>query len=221
MKPAVLSANLIAQTQLHQQLTREYLTTGINNLDALVNGFPRGAITELFGVASSGCTTVLQSFLSSATNQGEYCALVDASSTFDPISAAAAGVDLDRLLWVRCNGSIEKALKCTDLLIHAGGWGVIVMDLVDIPPQIVRRLPISYWYRFRRAVEHTPTTMVVMEREPYVKACASLALELTQVQPIWTGAHPDFRLLKGTRMRVMPKKPVQRETASFEAQALG
>ena len=203
----------------------EFLGTNVASLDAVVQGFPRGAITEIFGPPSSGRTTVLHSFLHGATRAGEYCALIDASHSFDPESAKTSGINLSNLLWIKCvadndKARMEKALKCVDLVLHGGGWGVIVLDLGDLSPQWVRKLPVSYWYRFRRAIEPTPTAMVVLEREPYVRACASLALEMQPARPDWQGAHADFRILQGAEVQVVPKKPVMRNTAVFQANAL-
>src|SRR5215471_4558236 len=64
---------------------------------------PRGCLTEIYGTASSGRTSVMLAALAAATGRGEYCAVIDSSDTLDPHSLAAAGIDLDRLLWVRCN----------------------------------------------------------------------------------------------------------------------
>ena len=104
----------------------------------------------------------------------EFCALVDASDAFDPVSAAAAGVALERLLWIRCGGNAEHALKATDLVLQAGGFGLVVMDLGDIAPATARRISLASWYRLRHAVENTPTALVVIERAPHARACASL-----------------------------------------------
>jgi hypothetical protein len=222
--------------------------TGIAALDALTSGIPRGALTEFFGPASSGRTSVLLSLLAEMTRRQEVCALVDVSDSFHPHSAAAAGVDLDRLLWIRCGEgpstkyrvpsqkpsafsnqhsatphsvipserepslrgeresrdlvfskplsvsprlhgetnserrqlfhAVEQALKVTDLLLQSSGFGLVVVDLGDIPAQIARRVPLTSWFRFRRAVENTPTVLLVMEQEPYAKTCASLVLKM-------------------------------------------
>src|SRR2546425_1290241 len=79
----------------------ESVPTGIAPLDALTGGLPRGAITEFFGPPSSGRTSAMISILAEATARDEVCALVDGNDAFDPKSAAAAGVELNRLLWVR------------------------------------------------------------------------------------------------------------------------
>src|SRR5438105_10530161 len=81
----------------------EVISTGILEIDSLTGGFPRGAITEIFGPPSSGRTSLLLSTLAHASTHDEVCALIDMSNAFAPDSAARAGVDLLRLLWIRCN----------------------------------------------------------------------------------------------------------------------
>src|SRR4051794_14284161 len=86
----------------HVDKKPEFIETNIESLDGLVHGFPRGAITEIFGPPSSGRTTLLHTFLASATRNGEYCALVDASGSFDPESGERSGLNLNKLFWVKC-----------------------------------------------------------------------------------------------------------------------
>jgi hypothetical protein len=78
---------------------------------------------------------------------------------------------------------VEQALKTTDLLLQSGGFGLIVVDLGDIRAEDARRVPLTTWFRFRRAIENTPTTLVVIEQEPYAKTCASLVMELLAAKP--------------------------------------
>src|SRR5499433_3119413 len=95
----------------------ESVPTGIAALDALTGGLPRGAITEIFGPPSSGRTSAMVSILTEAIACDEVCALVDGNDTFDPKSAAAAGLELNQLLWVRCH-KFDEVLKSTDLLLQ-------------------------------------------------------------------------------------------------------
>jgi hypothetical protein len=172
------------------------VSTGIAEVDEFVGGFPRGALTEICGAASSGRSSLLLAALAEAARRQELCALVDTSDSFDPHSAAATGLDLERLLWVRCSqagpdaGSrkakasfrsswmklLEQALKTADLLLQGGGFGLVAIDLADVPPEFARRVPLASWFRFRRAVERTPTVLLVLEQEAYAKSCASLVL---------------------------------------------
>lgn len=186
----------------------EMVSSGIPTLDTLTGGLPRGCLTEICGPASSGRTSLLLTALAAATRRGEFCAVVDASDALDPHSAAAAGVDLDRLLWVRCGDALpgrhrdtekqanqkdgkegiagsnptehrlEQVLRATDLLLESGGFGLIVLDLADLPVQAARRIPLTTWFRFRRTVEYKPTILLAIEQRPIAGSCSSLLLQL-------------------------------------------
>jgi recA bacterial DNA recombination protein len=174
----------------------ETVSSGIAEIDVLTGGLPRGCLTEIFGPPSSGRTTLLLASLVAATRRGEFCALVDGSDAFDPQSAAAAGVDFDRLLWIRCGGNspqrlrvtdkkktsfehrLEQLLRATDLLLESGGFGMIVLDLCDLPPEISRRIPMATWFRFRRTVESTPTVLLAFERQSSAGSCSTLQMKL-------------------------------------------
>ena len=199
--------------------TRETLPSGLASLDALIEGFPRGAISEIIGPDSSGRTTVIHSLLAASTSKYEICAYVDTDDSFDPVSAAAAGVALSQLLWIRCGHNTAHALKAADALLHAGGFGVVVLDLCQVAPRIANRIPISYWYRFRRAVENTPTILALAEKEPLAKSCASLMLEMKHQKTVWKGA-PGFELLRGVELEAVSRKPVRPVAANFQAKAI-
>jgi hypothetical protein len=159
------------------------VSSGIAAMDALTGGLPRGCLTEICGPASSGRTTLLLAALAAATRRGECCVLVDACDALDPQSAADAGIELDRLLWVRCGEnspekSLEQLLRATDLLLESGGFGLIALDLGDLPPQSAHRIPLTTWFRFRRAVEHTPTVLLAVERQSIAGSCSSLLIKL-------------------------------------------
>jgi hypothetical protein len=149
---------------------------------------------------------VLLATLAAATGRREACALVDVSDAFDPQSAQAAGVEFKNLLWVRCDpeqqrprkrpsiplraGSAEtnkrksdfdcldQALRVTDLLLQSGGFGLVAIDLGDLPAPTARRIPLTSWFRFRRAVEYTPAILLVLARGSCARTCASLVVEL-------------------------------------------
>jgi recombination protein RecA len=203
---------------------RECLSTGIASLDALLTqgqtqGFPRGAISEILGPESSGRTTLVHSLLAASTAQLEICAYVDTDDSFDPVSAAAAGVELSQLVWIRCGHNAGHALKAADYLLHAGGFGAIILDLCQVPPRISNRIPISYWYRFRRAIENTPTILALVEKQPIAKSCAALMLDVQRKKTIWTGA-PGSSLLREVELEAASRKPVRPATAHFKARSL-
>ena len=180
---------------------------------------PRGCLTEIFGPASSGRTTLLYSILAAATARGEFCALVDVNGNFDPESAGAAGVHLWKVLWINCGNSVENALKATDLLVQGGGFGIVAMDLGDAPSQTVRRISLTSWFRLRRAVENTPTVLVALARQSHAKTCASLMLECRREQAAWSGNHP-ARLFRGMRVRATATERRKACTPVFMAKAI-
>src|ERR1022692_912573 len=181
-------AGVIPASRLEVRPAPQMVSSGVREIDALTGGLPRGCLTEVCGPASSGRTSVLLAALAAATQRQEVCALVDISDAFNPHSAAAAGVNFEKLLWVRCgmrlqqSGSpqrhrntekkekiekpVEQALRVTDLLLQSGGFGLVVIDLGDTPLKMARCIPLTSWFRFQRAVEHTPTVLFVISQVP-------------------------------------------------------
>jgi recombination protein RecA len=194
-------AGVTPASRLAVRATPEMVSSGIRELDALTGGLPRGCLSEICGPTSSGRTSVLLSALAAATRRQDICALVDTSDAFDPVSAAAADVDFEKLLWIRCAGGhdcpgaetslttkgasasaeskpIEHALRVTDLLLQSGGFGLVAIDLSDVPFPLARRIPLASWFRFQRAVEPTPTVLLVIAQVPCAQTCASLLVRL-------------------------------------------
>ena len=82
----------------------------------------------------------------------------------------------DRRGW---ESRLEQVLKVTDLLLQSNGFGMIVLDLGDIPVRSARRIPLASWFRFRRAIEHTPTVLLVLEQQPIAGSCSSVLVKVT------------------------------------------
>lgn len=182
---SVLSGSFKRAFDRRERQPADLLSTGVPEIDGSLHGCPRGAITELHGRMSSGRTSLLLSTLAQATAREETCALVDCSDTFDLSSAANADVKFERLLWVRCGDNLERAFKAVDLLLHGGGFGFIALMLSDVPAKAVRRIISSWWFRFRRAIENTPTVLMVITPVACVRSCAALILELKQETVVW------------------------------------
>ena len=336
----------------------ETLPTGIQELDALLEGgVPRGGITEIVGGSTTGRTALTLSILSRATQKGAACAWVDGLDAFDPESAAARGVILDRLLWLRAGGEespenvqgrlftrnrtadpltqapqaagwvhprnetrtldraisqlfqgnggqpqakglstvaagqnlgfldagpqraesqphrgklvpletkqrranttsaepatrrsrgfarslstrtnswkcLDQSLRATDLLLHAGGFSVIVMDMSDLRSEQTLRIPVAYWHRFRLAAEQAQTTLLVLTQTASAKSCATLALRCEHVTGLrrWQKGS-ETALFVGLKHRTtvernrnesidpFRKKPVGRVSAEWETVA--
>jgi hypothetical protein len=157
-----------------------------------ISTLPKGAISEVFGSSSCGKTALLHSFLAEAAGGGECGCVIDVLNAFDPLSAAQAGIDLRRILWVRGKGResqvrIDHTFKCVDMILHGGGFGVVILDLSEVQSRDLNRIPLSYWYRFRLAVQNTPTRLIVAVDVPIVKSCARLQLEAKRESILWNG----------------------------------
>ena len=167
-------------------------SSGLTALDArLGGGFPRGQLSELVGPRSSGRTSVLLRMIAAATARGELAALVDAGDRFDAPSAAAAGIDLDRLLWIRghvvshpglCRDlnqrALEQGVKALTLVLQAGNFGLVAFDVADAPADAIRRLPFTTWLRLQRMIEGSQTLGVLIGSEPMARSSAGLTVTL-------------------------------------------
>ena len=322
-------AAVVPASRLDVRPAPEMVSSGIPQLDSLTGGLARGCLTEICGTASSGRTSVLLLALARATQRGEVCALVDASDAFDPASAAATGMEMSRLLWVRCGekypsrkhpsparkagcaktdtyqtmpsgdsyqrpssydsyqgmpsgipqgfweghnfracpehsrmGAVSPAqsspalavedsralqrgkfsrwknpesqrwesqlgqmLKVTDLLLQSNGFGMIALDLGDVPVSSARRIPLASWFRFRRAVEHTPTTLLVLEQQPIAGSCSSVLVKVSGARSQVSGnrlTHSElldqFEITTELLRSRLECKPVQ-SSASFKSRA--
>jgi hypothetical protein len=310
-----------------QKMLRPVAATGIEPLDdVLRGGIPIGAISELVGPECSGRTSVALSFLAQLTRAEKVCAWIDVSNTFDPISAAVAGVDLARLLWVRCGVSqpdvarrncdfvlperyyvplpvkkglhgggfgshprnevkglsdavagllkqetiaprsakpqrrtrpsqrtfepayknastmthrtshskpwsrIEQALRATDLLLQGGGFSAIVLDMGGLAPEIVSRVPLATWFRYRAAAERTQSSILLLTQYGCAKSSAELLLRLEPAEAlcdettVFTGIKPRVivarqRFIQAIDSNLVPlRKPPQSErTASWQS----
>src|SRR5512144_40120 len=96
--------------------------------EILGGGLPRGRLCEIVGARGSGRTSLVYSLLAAATSAAEITALVDAADAFDPAGAARASIDLGAVLWVR-PPSVRDALRSAELILAAGGFAVVVLDL--------------------------------------------------------------------------------------------
>jgi recombination protein RecA len=294
--------------------------TGIEALDELLNGgLPLGALSEFVGPECSGRTSIALSFLARMTREERVCAWIDVSNALDPASAAAAGVDLRRLLWLRCGATsaitrpasykfelpekylvapaakkglhgggfgrhprqevkglssavggllqseaitprcaepqprvrssqeivappplqkqltehrsctpskpwprLEQALRSADLLLQAGGFSAIVLDMGSLAPAVVSRVPLATWYRYRTAAARTQSSILLLTQYACTKSSAELVLQLQVAEPIldestvFSGIQPRVAVMRqrypSTSSNVVPmRKPPRHE----------
>ena len=194
--------------------------------DTLSGELPRGQISELVGSRSSGRQTVLVSWLAAATRRGELTALVDPLDMFDPSSAAARGVDLARVLWVRgcalapasvclpreigeLRVQIERAVKALNLILQAsagGGFGLAALDLGEVPAAVINRLPFTTWRRLHRVIDGGDTACVVVASDRLARSVGGITLELEAAgsRRLAAGSHNVLPAAGSQRPAVMP-----------------
>ena len=241
------SALAVLETALRERKLDRTLTTALPSLertdpaafipfdhagiDALLSGgLPRGQLSEIAGAPSSGRTTLLLQVIAASTRRGEIAALIDTCDRLDVAAASAAGIDFDRLLWVRgesfdslgslrtgLDRMVDRAVKALNLVLQAGGFGIVVIDLADVPPQAIRGLPFTTWLRVQRIVEGSDTACVLVGPEPLARSAGGLTVLCTG-QTTWAGAGgaSPIRRLTGldARVRVVsPRRRVDGETS--------
>src|SRR5579863_9724380 len=182
----------------------ETAATGVEQVDALLQGgLPVGAISEITGAESSGRTSLALAFLAGITREERVCAWVDAGDALDAESAAANGVNLRQLLWVRCRkhrapakpweradrpkldlSNLDQALRATDLLLQSGGFAAIVLDLGSTAPEHGCRIPLATWFRFRQAADRTRCSLIVLARQALAQSSAAVVLDCALLRPI-------------------------------------
>lgn len=202
--------------------TDEYATapTGITALDApLSGGFPRGQLSEIVGARSSGRTSVVLQMLATATARHEIVALVDVLDMLDVASAAVAGVDLGRLLWIRGQlrgggpgvndviltslrdmnqRALDRAIKAFTLVLQAGNFGLVVFDAAEAPPHALERLPFTTWRRLQRIIEGSQTACVLVGDTPIARSAGGVTVRLTRAG----GVRVDGPLLEGLDIEI-------------------
>jgi hypothetical protein len=175
--------------------------SGVTALDAVLGGgLPRGQLSSMAGPCSSGRTTLLLQALGAATRRGEWVALVDAFDRADPGSMTRAGLVHERVLWVRgqsrtaapavagrgADQGVVRALRAWHLVVQAGGFGVVALDLADASPAVLGRVPFTTWLRAQRALVGTDTAGLVLAPRPVAPSAAGWAL-VVEGRPRWAG----------------------------------
>lgn len=193
-------------------------------------GLPRGQVSEVVGPASSGRTSVAWAALAAASRRGESIALIDTCDRFDPPTAQACGIDLSKLLWVRgqaiskmsgavdpawlpgvraVNGPgtvmervIDRAIKALNLVVQSGVCTLVVIDLIDLPAAVLRRLPAATWFRIERAIEGSDTAVLILAATAVARSAGGRSIALgADRRALWKGEHDRSRRVAGVQLR--------------------
>jgi hypothetical protein len=196
------------------------LGTGVPGLDDLLyGGLPRGQLSEIHGPASSGRTGLALAVAARSTRAGALAAWVDPQDRLDPRSAADAGVELGRLLWLRGAAPAREprpllaAISAVGTLLGSGLFELVVVDLGGIARSGLQRLPGATWIRLQRMVESQPCTVLVLADEHVAHGPAGVSLALRGMGASWSGDPGPGRLLRGLTAEVKAGRQALRGTA--------
>lgn len=176
--------------------------TGLDGIDEpLGGGLRRGHVSEVVGRRSAGRSTVLCRTLAAATGRGEVVAVIDTTDRFDPHAAEFIGLDLSRLLWVRERGDAARALKALNLILQAGGFGIVAFDLADVHSTTIRQFPYTTWMRIARIIEGSPTVVLLLGADRIARSPGGVTIALgdpSTTRPArWHGTGDRARFLGG------------------------
>ena len=217
--PPETAASVVSAADLRRDREAPPLSTGIEGLDRLLaGGLARGKLVEVVGRRSSGRFSLALSSLASATAGGENAALIDLGDGLDPQAAAAADVDLRRVLWVRPR-RVRDAVYAAEAVI-AAGFPLVVADLGT--PPVGPRVPDAAWVRLSRSARAHGAALLVASPYPVAGAAADAVILLSRDRAVWCGKGASPRLLvevaaRWTVEKKRGEKPGRAADARFAA----
>jgi len=205
LRSRLRSARELDRTLRDEEEEHPPLATTVPALDRLLDGgLPRGHLVELVGSRTSGRFSALLTALAAATSIGESAALVDLGDALDPAAAAALGVDLERLLWVRPT-DLKEALAGTEMLINAG-FSLVVLDLGHPPVRGGRGVEAG-WLRLARSARAHGSALLVGSPYRVSGTAASAVLKASRPRALWQGSgEGSLWLLGGLSARIEVEK---------------
>lgn len=177
-----------------------HIPTGFPALDDVlgIGGLPKGKVTEMTGLGTSGKTTLALKFLVQAQAGGGQVGYVDQARYFDPDYAHRCGIDLSRLL-VGAPYGIEETLAMTEALARSGSLAALVLDTMDLgwtEPQTAALLGATL-ARLSSALAHSGTAFLFLHTTSDSASPAVLthhaAVRLRLVRERWLHQHGDVR----------------------------
>lgn len=217
-----LAAKLSSASELVRALARERrdeaVTTTVEAIDSLLGGgLPRGKMAELTAQRSKGRFSAVLSTIAAVTSAGEAAALIDLGDHLDPEAAKAAGVELERLLWVRPQ-KIKDAVMAAEMLI-ATGFQLVVLDL-GMHPVRGRKPPDAAWVRLARSAQSHGTALVISSPYPVTRMASEAVLAVREGRAVWQGKGKTPRLLRGLTSVVYLEKHRHRKPGAQEEMTL-
>ena len=195
----MLHENVVRLSEFAELQKVEKLPTGVGVFDEIAGGLVRGGICEFFGNKGSGKRSVVLSLLHGMTDENRICAVVDTSNSFDPVSATEAGINLDKIFWIRCDDDPQKAVLATDYLIQSRLFRAIWLDLSLCERSFLDRMPNSYWFRFKVGMKDCPGHLMVTLDQPRMRSACHQSVYVSKHDNGWEG-DSNFRVMRNGRV---------------------
>ena len=101
---------------------------------------------------------------------------------------------------------------------------MIAVDLGNVDERLVRKIPLTTWFRFSRVVEKMPAALIFLTPITVAQSCAALTLHLGCKESCWSGegSISHGQLLSTMEFdleirRTRERKPVQSVRPGFRA----
>ena len=180
--------------------------TGVAAFDDFTGGLLKGGVCEISGSESSGKRGLVLSVLGGLTRRNFIAAVVDTSDAFDPDSAVRAGVNLNKILWIRCGGDVGKALVITDHLLQSKLFGFVWLDLSLCEEKALNIISNSFWFRFKVCLQNSKSSLLVLLTKPRLRSAAHQSIRLQQKRLNWNG-DSNFRLVDNCLSEMSMSRP--------------
>ena len=195
----MLHENVVRLSEFAELQKVEKVPTGVGVFDEVAGGLVRGGICEFFGNRGSGKRSVVLSLLQGMTKENRICAVVDTSNSFDPVSATKAGINLDKIFWIRCDDDPQKAVLATDYLIQSRLFRAVWLDMSLCERSFLDRMPNSYWFRFKVGMKDCPGHLLVTLEEGRMRSACHQSVYVSKRDNGWEG-DSNFRVMRNARV---------------------
>jgi hypothetical protein len=197
----VIHENVVKLKEFAELQKQERVPTGVAPFDELTGGLVRGGICEFFGQKGSGKRSVVFALLANMTRENRICAVVDTSNSFDPVSAKRSGIELGKILWIKCDSDPQKAVLATDYLIQSRLFGAVWLDMSLCEKSFLDRMPNSYWFRFKVGLKDSPGVLLVTLEEGRLRSATHQSVFVSKKRNGWEG-ESCFRVMREGKVRM-------------------
>jgi recombination protein RecA len=146
---------------------------------------------------------------------------------------------------VRIQAVVDQSIKALNIVLQAGGFGIVALDWAEAPPKAIRRLPFTTWMRLQRVIEDTTTACVLLGTHSVGRSAGGVTIALqarrspiapgpgraaekadaphrTRAVPgLWANGSPGARLFMGLEVEAHIVRAARQSTGSPVCLSIG